>query len=70
MVAIELDQNRQELLVQLARSEGTKPADVARRVIEDYLDFQSLPNDDAAAWADGSVALAPEIMGDENWDEQ
>ena len=70
MVAIELDQNREKLLDQLARSEGAKPADIARRVIEDYLDFQSLPKDDAAAWADGSVALTPEIMGDENWDEQ
>lgn len=70
MVAVQLDQEREELLNQLARAEGAQPADVVRRVLEDYLDFQSLPKDEAADWAEASAALAPEIMGDEDWNEQ
>ena len=70
MVAVQLDQGREELLEQLARAEGAEPVDVARRVLEDFLDFRSLPNDDLADWADASVRLTPEIMGRENWDEQ
>ena len=70
MVAVQLDQEREELLKQLARAEGSEPADIVRRVLEDYLDFQSLPKDDGADWAEASAALTPEIMGDENWDEQ
>ena len=61
MVAVQLDQGREEALDQLARAEGAKPADIVRRVIEDYLDFQSLPKDDAAEWAEASTALTPEI---------
>jgi predicted transcriptional regulator len=70
MVAIQLDQGREELLDQLARAEGAEPADVARRVLEDYLDFRSLPQDDLADWAEASVRLTPEIMSDESWDGQ
>ena len=70
MVAIQLDQGREELLDQLARAEGAEAADVARRVLEDYLDFRSLPKDDHADWAEASVRLTPEIMSDENWGEQ
>lgn len=70
MVAIQLDQGREELLDRLAQAEGSQPADVARRVLEDYLDFRSLPNDDPSDWSETSMRLAPEIMGDENWDEQ
>jgi len=70
MVAVQLDRDREQLLERLARAEGAEPADIARRVLEDYLDFHSLPKDDVADWAEASAALAPEIMGDENWDEQ
>jgi hypothetical protein len=70
MVSVQLDQGREDLLDQLARAEGAQPADVARRVLEDYLDFRSLPKDDPADWAEASVRLAPEIMSDENWGEQ
>ena len=70
MVAVQLDKGREELLDQFARAEGAVPADVARRVLEDYLDFRSLPKDDLADWAEASVRLTPEIMGDEKWDEQ
>jgi hypothetical protein len=69
MVAVQLDQDREELLDQLARAEGAQPTDVARRVLEDYLDFRSLPNDDVGDWAEASVQLATEIMSNENWDE-
>ena len=57
MVAIQLDQGREEVLEQLARAEDAKPADIVRRVLEDYLDFQSLPKDDAADWAEASARL-------------
>jgi hypothetical protein len=70
MVAVQLDPGREELLVQLARAESAEPADVARRVLEDYLDFRSLPQDELANWAEASIRLSPEIMRDENWDEQ
>lgn len=70
MVAVQLDQGREELLDQLARAEGAEPSDVARRVLEDYLDFRSLPNDDPADWAEASIRLTAEIMSVENWDEQ
>jgi len=70
MVAIQLDDGREAFLDQLARAEGALPADVARRVLEEYLDFRSLPNDDPADWASASVGLTPEIMSDENWDDQ
>jgi hypothetical protein len=69
MVAVQLDHGREKLLDQFARAEGAEPADVARRVLEDYLDFRSLPNDDLADWAEASVRLTPEIMPYENWDE-
>ncbi len=65
MVAIQLDQGREELLDQLARAEGAEPADVVRRVLEDFLDFRSLPNDDLADWAEASAGLTPEILGDD-----
>ena len=70
MVAVQLDHEREELLEQLARAEGAEPADIVRRVLEDYLDFQSLPKEDGTDWGGASAALTPEIMGDENWDEQ
>ena len=70
MVAIRLDQGREELLDQLARAEGAVPADVARRVLEDYLDFRSLPTDDPADWEEACVRLTPEIMSAENWGKQ
>ena len=70
MVAIQLDQDREQLLDQLARAEGGEPADIVPRVLEDYLDLQSLSKDDVANWAEASVRLMPEIMGDEHWDEQ
>jgi hypothetical protein len=70
MVAVQLDQARERLLDELARAEGAGPEDVARRVLEDYLDFRSLPKDDPAEWAEASIRLTPEILSDENWDEQ
>lgn len=70
MVAVQLDEAREKLLDELARAEGAGPADVARRMLEDYLDFRTPPKDDPAEWAEASIRMAPEILGDENWDEQ
>jgi hypothetical protein len=70
MVAVQLDQGREELLDRIARAEGAEAADVARRVLEDYVDFRSLPQDEAADWAEASVRLTAETMDHENWGEQ
>jgi len=70
MVAVQLDRGREELLDRIARAEGTEAADVARRVLEDYVDFRSLPKDEVADWAEASVRLTAETMSDEKWGEQ
>jgi hypothetical protein len=33
----------------------------------DYFDFQSLPDDSPDVWAEASVALATEIIEQEDW---
>ncbi len=70
MVAIQLDRGREDLLDMLARAEGAEPAEIARRVLEDFLDFRSLPKDIAEDWSEASVQLTSEVMGLEDWDEQ
>jgi predicted transcriptional regulator len=67
MVSIQLDPVQQQRLDQLAKSQGQDSAALARRVILDYLDFQAITTDPEEAWAEASVALAPEVMGQENW---
>lgn len=69
MISIELDAAHQRRLYSLAQSQGQDGATLARRVLVDYLDFQALPADSDADWADASLALAPEVMSDDGWDE-
>jgi predicted transcriptional regulator len=69
MVSIELDQNEQQRLDQLAASEGQDAASFARRILLDYLDFQALPNEPDGVWAEASVIMAAEIMEPEDWDD-
>jgi hypothetical protein len=69
MVAIELDESHLQQLNQLAKSEGEDGAALARRVLMDFLDFQALPDDSEADWAEASVALAAEFAEPECWDE-
>lgn len=69
MIAIELDAGHQNRLNALAAAQGEDGATFARRVLLDYLDFQALPTDSDAAWGQASIALTPEIMEPENWDD-
>jgi predicted transcriptional regulator len=67
MVAFQLDSAHQRRLDELAQSTGQDGATLARQVLIDYLDFQALSGDTPEAWAEASVALAPEIMEQEDW---
>lgn len=69
MLTVELDPNQQQQLDALAKSWGQDGPTLARRILLDYLDFQSLPNDEEEAWAEASVAMAPEMMEPEDWGE-
>jgi hypothetical protein len=69
MVAIELGPIDQDRLHRLAASQGQDEATLARRILLDYLDLQALPTDSDADWAESSIALAPEIMDQDRWDE-
>ncbi len=68
-LTVELDPAQEQRLDALARSQGEDRATLARRILLDYLDFQSLPNDTDEAWAEASVAMAPEFMDPEDWGE-
>ena len=70
MVAIDLDQAHLERLDALAKSEGRQPSELARRIVLDFLDLESLPADSNADWAQASVELSPEILGDESWEDK
>ncbi|HEY2414434.1 MAG TPA: hypothetical protein VGI40_19470 [Pirellulaceae bacterium] len=69
MVAINLDQAHLDRLDLLAKSQGQQATDLARRIIVDFLDLESLPADTDEDWAEASVQLAPEVMGDDSWDD-
>ena len=68
MISIDLDAAHQARLDSLASAQGEDGPSLARRVLLDFLDFQALPADSEAAWAEASVALSPELMGPESWD--
>ena len=69
MISIDLDPAHQKRLDSLAKAQGQDGATLARSVLVDYLDFQALSNDSDADWAEASIALAPEVMGEETWDD-
>ncbi len=69
MVVIELNPTQQQRLEELAKSQAQDAATFARRVLSDYLDFAALPAESDEVWAEASVALAPEVMGQESWGE-
>ena len=70
MVAVSLDTNRQQQLEQLASAEGMGAADLARQVIEDYLDLSALREFSDDEWAQGCEALASDVFPDESWEEE
>lgn len=69
MVAIELDREQERRLSELAASRGIQLSEIAKIIIEDYLDFQNLRSATDGQWAETSVALAPKVMENENWGE-
>ena len=70
MMTVELDSSRERQLTELARSQGADVAFVAQQILSDYIDLLALPEGDAAAWADASVALTTELYEDEDWSEE
>ena len=68
MITIQLSPEREELLRNLARSRGEDASNLARSVLEEYLDHGA-PADTNALWADASVALASEVLDQESWDD-
>jgi hypothetical protein len=69
MISVTLDTTHQRLFDELAAAAGEDSNSLARRIILDYLDFQALPADTEEHWSAASIALAPEFMGEENWDD-
>jgi hypothetical protein len=70
MVAINLDQDKQKQLEQLAAIRGHAVNDFARQIIEDYLDLDRLRDLSADEWAEGCLALSPEVFPDEVWEKE
>jgi predicted transcriptional regulator len=70
MVTIQLDNAHEERLRALAAGEGRDAAELARRVIEDYLDFQAVSHATPEQWAEASVAMASEFLAPEEWPAQ
>lgn len=69
MITIHLDPAREERLRQLAESQGQDKSQLAQRVLEDFLDAKAWPEDSSDDWADASVALTPEILPKDDWEE-
>ena len=70
MISLQLDPVTEERLRQLAASQGQDIAALAKRVLEEFLEFQILQPDTEAEWAGASVALTPEILPRESWPEE
>ncbi len=66
MISIWLDQEHAKRLSELAASSGLSPSVIARRIVEDFLDLKSSPETTDEEWAQVSVALAPEVIDDED----
>jgi hypothetical protein len=43
---------------------------LAHRILEDWLELQAWPLDSEEAWGAATVALAPEILPVEDWNEK
>lgn len=69
MVAINLDPLKEEQLRSLARSRGEEVEAIARRILEDYLDFNSLSEISPEDWAESSAQLAAEVLPPDEWNE-
>jgi predicted transcriptional regulator len=69
MITIDLDTETERRLRQLAESLGQEISSLAARVIEEYIERLIGAGDSPEQWAEASVALTPEVLADESWDE-
>jgi len=70
MVTITLDPGNEQRFRELAKAQGRDIQDLVREALEEYLDLQSWEADTDEAWAEASVAMAPEVMTiEEAWPE-
>lgn len=69
MITIQLDSDLEQRLKKLAAASGQDTSQFAQRILEMYLDRQAWPKDSEEEWAIASLALAPEVFSEENWDE-
>jgi hypothetical protein len=69
MVAIDLDESYLDRLHALAKSQGQQPTELARRIVLDFLDLESLSAVSDDDWAEASMRLTPEVFGAESWDD-
>jgi hypothetical protein len=67
MVRVHLDATHERRLRALAESRGQDVAAFAKAVLEDYLDLEELPPDSEEDWAEASIKLAGEILGEDDW---
>jgi len=67
MVTIQLDPIKEQRLRELAASRGEALDQLAQRIIEEYLDTWT--KDTQEDWAEASVALAPEVMAEDAWED-
>ena len=69
MIKIELDPAKEQRLRELAASQGQDTSQLARQVLEDFLEGQAWPEDRDESWADASILLTPEVLPEEKWEE-
>lgn len=69
MIPLQLDPASEQRLQDLATASGRDAPDLVRQIVGDYLDAQAWELDAPEAWAEASVALTPEILPDESWDD-
>jgi predicted transcriptional regulator len=69
MITIQLDEAKQQRLERLATSTGQDVSQLVRHIVDEYLDAQVWCKDSAEDWAAASVALTPEFLAGESWDD-
>lgn len=67
MITVRLDNEQENQLRLLADRLHQDPSEIVRRIVAAHLDAANWPIDDDAAWADASVAMAPELFQPDDW---
>lgn len=69
MISVDLTPEREQQLRSFAQSHQQEVSDLARRVLEEFLDHQAWKPDLVEDWAEASVAMTPEILPNESWND-